>query len=111
MNIEPGKFYKLRNGCKAEIYSLGNEFDKCHGRYWPSQSDKPMPLVWDSKGYLNESGRPSGWDIIGPWTEPAPKLVLWRRKMDGYLCAEPEDTSPGLEHWERVDVKQILGAE
>lgn len=118
MNIQPGKFYRLRNGCKAEIYSVGNPgLYSVHGRIF--DEGEVTPDAWQSPGNYRYGGSESQFDIIAEWEEPAPKLVLWRHVGQdpesfhfGILALRVDGMPPPKEKdWERVDPKRILGVE
>ena len=121
LNIQPGKFYKLRNGCKMECYSVGNAgLYSVHGRIF--EDGQTSCDQWQSPGNYR-LGEQSDYDIIAEWEEPAPKLVLWRLKADlhngfdvveehcGTLRLLEEGCVIKNSNWERVDPKRILGVE
>ncbi len=68
MKIEVGKFYKLRNGEKAKIYSIsGNVCNFIHGAVlvdglWDKES-------WEQDGTYCVDFDLSSYDIISEWTE------------------------------------------
>ncbi len=79
LEILPGRFYKLRNGDKAEIYSIDNDLEGntappfIHGRSFNSKGLSKIG-VWSSKGegffLLYGDIRPNSYDIMEEWVEP-----------------------------------------
>ena len=63
MEIEVGKFYRLRNGMEAIIYAKYEKENLLHGAVIGS---RPSMFTWDLKG---ENGI---YSIIGPWIEKHP---------------------------------------
>lgn len=83
MKIEPGKFFKLRNGQKARIYAVDVGREKIiHGAYC---DDNGFMLAWYSDGRTDRDGIDSVWDIVSEWVEPKPKKrrEIWIKTDSG----------------------------
>ena len=63
MEIEVGKFYRLRNGMKAIIYAKYEEENLMHGAFF---SPRPTSYSWKLSGTTGD------FSIIGPWIERHP---------------------------------------
>jgi hypothetical protein len=69
MNIEPGKFYKLRNGYKYRNYVTdGGGNCPNHGAYLFGDEDKWHQISHRKNGSSVSDGD-SVWDIIAPWID------------------------------------------
>lgn len=88
MIIEPGKFYKTRNGRKARIYATdgGDDFP-LHGAVFDASRWDPRAWRKDGLVFHHLRGEHSA-DIIAEWTEPHPLAnakpgdVVWVRDDD-----------------------------
>ncbi|MDE2468624.1 MAG: hypothetical protein KGL35_07750, partial [Bradyrhizobium sp.] len=98
MIIEPGKFYKTRDGRKVRIYATDGKFQRngrlvssIHGAFLQyggiEQESRWLCQVWLANGRLGETFL-DDLDIIAEWAEPHPLAnakpgdVVWVRDCD-----------------------------
>ncbi len=71
MNIEPGKFYRTRDGRKVRIYATDGQLDEpIHGACFAHGGWSAY--VWCPNGQAFEDELEHPADIIAEWTEPHP---------------------------------------
>lgn len=75
--IKPGAFVRLRDGSKAEIYSVGNGGRyPVHGRVF-DQDGMVVSFAWTDDGAFLRSCPDGLKDIIGPWVAEPDYSKLW----------------------------------
>lgn len=69
LEIEVGKFYRLRNGLKARIYAVdGGGSYKIHGAVFDASSPKLWWInIWRASGRQDSQNYEHGQDIVSEW--------------------------------------------
>lgn len=83
MKIEKDRFYKLRNGEKAEIYATNRKGPYCIHGVTGSEDDLKC---WKEDGCYAAQDAIHIFDIVSEWVEPEaprPRMLAWRDTVCG----------------------------
>jgi len=104
VKIEPGKFYKTRDGRKARIYAVGGLGSfPAHGAICYG-TDMWEVATWHLNGcsHVLSSGTCEA-DIVAEWTAPAPRLIAWLGiSTSSPYFTKSENEKPSAGEWRRA---------
>lgn len=99
MKIEVGKFYKTRNGQKAQVFMLnsGNRTHPVLGAILNPTDGEWDCETWAAEGSYTECSKQDSLDLVSEWSDP-PKTVtqdLWVKLwVSGDMSAGPAKYGP-----------------
>ncbi len=103
MKFEEGKFYKTKNGLKAEIYKVFDAYligaVEATPGFWAC-------CQWSSSGAkFLETDLPAvdSFNLVSIWEQPKPKRRVWFNKGEGRLHVAHEIITNYISDWEELE--------